>query len=76
MSERKNGQKRKIINWLEKGRTLTTMEAFTRFGITKLTTRISELRRDGYDIVGETKYGTDRDGNKVRFNVYHLEKQE
>lgn len=71
-----NSQSRKILEWLEEGNTITTYEAFSIFGITKLTTRISELRRDGYDIVGETKTATNGDGKKVKFNEYHLEKNE
>ena len=68
MSEHKT-QKEAILFYLENVGDLTTFDAFYRLGITKLTTRISELRRDGYDIVGETvKSG------KAKYNRYHLNK--
>lgn len=48
-----NTQKQRIIDYIAREGSITTIEAFMELGITKLTTRISELRRDGYNIVGE-----------------------
>lgn len=70
----RNTQKMRIIKHLEDGKTITTAEAFSLFGITKLTTRISELRHDGYDIAGEMVIDTDRNGQRCRYNRYRLVK--
>lgn len=68
-----NTQKQKILDHLARRGSVTTMEAFTELGITKLTTRISELRRDGYDIVAERVVLRDNYGRvKTRFNRYRL----
>ena len=66
-------QKKKIIDYLTAHDGITTMDAFVRLGITKLTTRISELRRDGYDITSETVLIHDDKGKvTTRFNRYKL----
>lgn len=66
-------QKQRIIDYIAREGSITTMEAFSELGITKLTTRISELRRDGYNIVGETiEYK--KDGKRVSWhNRYRIE---
>jgi len=43
-----------IIECLRTGKTITAMEAFQMFGITRLAARIHELRCRGYDIQSET----------------------
>lgn len=66
-------QKQKILDHLAKHESITTFEAFSELGITKLTTRISELRRDGYDITAERVVLRDNYGRvKTRFNRYRL----
>lgn len=66
-------QKQKILDHLAKHESITTFEAFSELGITKLTTRISELRRDGYDITSETVMLHDDKGKvTTRFNRYKL----
>lgn len=68
-----NTQKQRILDHLVRKGSITTMEAFTELNITKLTTRISELRRDGYDIVAERVIIRDDYGRvKTRFNRYRL----
>ena len=49
---------------------ITPMEAFSEYGITKLATRVSELRRQGEPIVGEMVTGTNRFGGQIRFMKY------
>ena len=43
-------QNRRIIDWLAAGRSLTTMQAFTKWGVTRLSGRIYELRGEGHKI--------------------------
>lgn len=52
-NNRKASQCQTILGWLEEGNTITSYEAFLKFGCTKLTTRISELRKAGFNIIGE-----------------------
>lgn len=44
------GQIRKIKDWLEAGKTITSMQAFKMFGCTRLAARILDLKRSGMQI--------------------------
>ena len=66
-------QKELIIKYMEDFGSITTIEAFTDLGITKLTTRISELRRDGFIIASKKIDKKNRYGKPVKFNRYWLE---
>ena len=66
-------QKQLIIQYMEDFGSITTIEAFTDLGITKLTTRISELRRDGFVIASNKIHKKNRYGKPVTFNRYRLE---
>ena len=61
-----------IINALKQGHRLTTIKAMSYLGTTKLLSRISDLRREGWNIVGEWKKDTNRYGRPVRFKIYRL----
>jgi len=50
-------QKDLILNWLQKGKTITPMEALEKFGCFRLAARIHNLRESGYNIVA-TPYET------------------
>ena len=55
-------QRERILAFLEENGSITPMEAFNKLKITKLSTRISEMRADGIGIDGEmvskkNKYG-------------------
>lgn len=43
-------QEEKILSYLKEGNTLTSMTAFNYLGITKLATRVSDLRKKGHPI--------------------------
>ena len=45
-------QAERIIEFMEEHGSITSMEAFRKLGITKLTTRISEMRASGMEIDG------------------------
>ena len=66
-------QKELIIQYMNDFGSITTIEAFSDLGITKLTTRISELRRDGYVIASKRIDKKNRYGKNVKFNRYWLE---
>lgn len=61
-------QKDKIQRYLKTGKTLTSAEALSRFGVKNLRARISELRESGTKI-DATAY-TRKDG--VRANKYSM----
>lgn len=68
-----NTQKQRILDYIARNGSITTFEAFTELGITKLTTRISELRRDGYQIDGQKVIVEDAKGKPVmHFNRYTI----
>lgn len=61
-------QQERIVNYLEQGRTITNVVALTCLGVGSLTSRISELRKKGYDIETEWEVGVDgRQFRKFRF---------
>jgi biotin operon repressor len=43
-------QKQRIVKRLETGRTITNRYAASRFGVASLSSRINELRKEGYPI--------------------------
>lgn len=71
----KDTQNKKILRYLETHkRGITSFEAFTKFGITRLSGRIFELRDKGYQINTSLIQTTNEDGNIVRYARYTLGK--
>lgn len=65
-------QREQIIDYLNQFGSITPMEAFADLGITKLATRISEMRKDGKEFKIETVTSTNRFGKTIRFAKYSL----
>lgn len=61
-----------ILNYLKKFRTITPYEAFKDLGITKLATRISEMRQEGYQFTDVWVEDVNRFGENVRYKRYSL----
>lgn len=61
-----------IIDYLHQFGSITPMEAFADLGITKLATRVSEMRKDGRKFKIETVKSTNRFGKTVRYAKYSL----
>ena len=68
----KVGQRQMILEYLKANGSITPFEAFSELGITKLATRISEMKRAGYTFVQEMCTGTNRYGKKCQFMKYAL----
>ena len=66
-------QRDKIIRHLEAFETITPMEAILDYGIMRLASRISELRKEGYVIYTEMVHGYNRFDEKTRYAKYRLE---
>lgn len=63
-------QRESIIEYITEFGSITPMQAFSDLGITKLATRISEMRRDGMKFKIETVHVKNRYGKTVNFAKY------
>lgn len=69
-------QNEKILRHLKRYGTITPMEALQEYGIMRLASRITDLKKAGYRIVTDTVSGYNRFNEKVRYASYSLEKEE
>ena len=67
--------KDRILEYLEKNETITTLESVMKLGITDPQHYIMLLRNEGYNITDEWIHGTNRVGQRVKFKKYRLEKE-
>ena len=63
-------QRDAIIEYITEFGSITPMQAFSDLGITKLATRISEMRKDGWTFKIETVKKNNRYGKPVYFCKY------
>ena len=47
-------QNKQIINYLQKGKSITPIDALNKFGCFRLSARILDLRKRGYPIITQT----------------------
>lgn len=64
-------QAQEIFDFMTDNGGITTMQAFD-LGITRLASRIHDLRKDGVEIISETVTAKNRHGKPVRFCRYRL----
>jgi len=64
MKTEKQTQKKAILNHLKTKGSITSMEAFKKYGATRLSARIFDLRDDGHIITTENQQA------KTRFNTH------
>lgn len=62
----------KVLEHLQSGKTISSMEAFELYGATRLSAIIFDLKERGHDIETVMVDGHDRYGAKVRFARYRL----
>ena len=67
----KDTQVKRIIRFMQKHGSITTMQAF-EMGITRLASRIFDIRRMGIEVTSETVTGKNRLGETVHFARYTL----
>lgn len=65
-------QREQIYDYMTTFGSITPMDAFSDLGITKLATRVSEMREEGVSIIGEWETKKNRHGKKVRYMRYSL----
>ena len=61
-----------IIKYIGDFGSITPMDAFMDLGCTKLATRVSELKREGYSIADKWERGRNRYGKATRWKRYRL----
>ena len=64
-------QVQKVIDFMQKHDGITTMDAYG-MGITRLASRIHEIRRMGIEIDSKTETAKNRDGETVHFSRYRI----
>ena len=62
-----------VLQWLQTGASISSMEAINNFGATRLSAIIFDLRKRGYDITSVDEKTTNRFGGTVVFSRYKLE---
>jgi hypothetical protein len=68
-------QAEKILRHLEEYGTITPIEALQEYGIMRLASRITDLKKAGHIIITNTVNGYNKFGEKVRYASYSLEKE-
>ena len=63
-------QCQRIIRHLDDFGSITSLEAMSDYGIMRLASRISDLRRRGYSITSEMVEGRNRYGEKTFYKKY------
>ena len=66
----------RIIDYLKMFGSISPLEAFRDLGITKLATRISEMRKTGMEFEQEYVKSKNRYGEDVYFMRYYLPKED
>lgn len=66
--------KEKILAYLQEHGSITSWEAIQHFRCTRLSGRIYDLRKRGYEITATTEESVDANGEKVRYARYSLAK--
>lgn len=70
----KQTQTSSIKGYLLAGNSLTSMEAFEKFGCTRLSAKIFDLRKSGYNVVAEPINAFNRYGRPVTYYKYYIPK--
>lgn len=65
-------QQNLILDYMKIHKTITPYESFEKLGCTKLSTRIGELKRQGYIITSDWIEDVNRFGENVRYKRYTL----
>lgn len=65
-------QKDRILDYLKRFGSITPMDAFNDLGITKLATRVSEMRDDGIEFKIIIEHGKNRFGTPTHYARYEL----
>lgn len=65
----------RILRHLRDYGSISSLEAIKEYGILRLASRISDLKKKGYEISSETVTGKNRYGEATHFSVYRLNQE-
>lgn len=65
-------QNERVLQYMHDYGSITQIEALRDLGVMRLASRISDLKKDGIDIVSETEAVNNRYGEKVNISRYRL----
>lgn len=65
-------QCQRIIDYMRQFGSISTIEAFNDLGVTRLASRIHDLKGQGYSIISEIKTSKNRYGENTSYKVYRL----
>lgn len=68
-------QKEKVMQYMKDFGKITTFEAFTDLGITRLSARIFDIANEGVKIGRKTKCAKNRYGEPVHYMEYWIESE-
>lgn len=68
-------QAEKILDYMRTHDGITTLEAYTNLGVTRLSARIWDLREDGHRIVSTRRRVVRRDGTTATVALYILQEE-
>lgn len=63
----------RLLNYLQKHKSITQLEATVHLGNTRLSATVFNLRKKGHNIITENTEGKNRFGQKTNFGTYRLE---
>jgi len=66
-------QAERVLDYLESGNTITTLNAFNELGITRLAARIYELKEEGHDVKSKRIKVTNRYDEQCSVSEYYME---
>jgi len=65
-------QEERVLEYMQRYKGITSLEAFQDLGVTRLSAKIFNLKKQGYEIVSENKQGKNRYGETIYFKKYML----
>lgn len=65
----------RVLQYIKDFGSITTLQAFTDIGCTRLASRICDLRQQGYLIKDKTETGKNRYGETTHYKRYYIEEQ-
>jgi len=69
-------QSERIIEFIKDFGSITSWEAFSQLGITRLASRICDLKREGYEFDHKTEKAKNRYGEPIHYTRYSLRKDD
>lgn len=69
-------QCQRIIDYIHQFGSISTLEAFRDLGVSRLASRIHDLKGQGYKFITETKTSKNRFNENTTFKVYKLSEKE